>query len=57
MNLETIQIVIGANKHLRENPCDPFLVMCIRHACTPGLRTMQDQYADYLIRRFEVHGK
>lgn len=57
MNLETIQIVIGANKAIRENASNPFLSMCIRHACTPGLKPMWEGYSDYLIRRFELRGK
>lgn len=56
MNLETIQILIATNKLLQERRHTPALTLYIQHALS-GVRSIGDQYADYLVRRWEVAGK
>ena len=55
MDLEAIQILIGTNALLKDRG-NPTLALYIQHALS-GVRSIGDQYADYLVRRFEHAGK
>lgn len=56
MNLEALQTLIATNKLLQERRHTPVTTLYIQHALS-GARPIGDQYADYLVRRWEVTGK
>ena len=57
MDVDALRILIDANKAILSSRRTPVMSLYIQHSLTPGVRSIEDQYSDYLIRRWEVSGK
>jgi hypothetical protein len=57
MDLESLKIFVEASKMIKANPFNATLAYMINAALYPGGLTLEDEYAQFLMGRFEATGQ